>query len=181
MLFVGCIYALRGQHSTQDSSAPTFLLGVRERLRAGINNLGDQIGLRLWPERRRGGEDDKEAEQRLGDAKEERDDGAEGGSGGVRNEEHLELKEEVSDSSDDYSSMEGDDLREKALNRREEEEKKQNRDEDEEETSSVSEAHQCAVEVDSNADNWGGSKEIVLVNSPQEDDEEDHLVDVTAL
>ncbi|KAM7393500.1 hypothetical protein PAMP_020365 [Pampus punctatissimus] len=146
LVFIGCIHTKRQQLSTQDSSAPRLLVSMRERLR---------VGLHLWSGEKIGGEDQEEAEGRQGDTEE-------GGSSGVRNEVKVEQKEELSDSSDDYSSMEGDNLRERALSRWEEEQKKQSRNDDAEETSSASE-------------------EIALVNSRKEDDEKADLTDVTIL
>ncbi|KAM7418306.1 hypothetical protein PAMA_015766 [Pampus argenteus] len=139
MVFIGCIHAQREQ-------PPRLLLSMRERLRVRLN---------LCSAEKTGGEDQEEAEERQGDTEE-------GSSIGVRNEVKVEQKEELSDSSDDYSSMEGDDLRERALSRWEEEQKKQSRNDDGEETSSA-------------------SQEIALVNSPKEDDEKADLTDVTIL
>lgn len=140
------------------------------------------MGLHLWPEGKQEGEEEEEAGGRQGDAEEgghQRDDGAEGGSTGARNEEKLEHNEEVSNSSDESFSIEGDNLRERTLSKWEEEEKEQSRSEDGEETSSASEAGQSAVKVESNGDKGGGSEEIALVNSPKEDDEKADLTNVT--
>ncbi|XP_045911355.1 uncharacterized protein LOC123974578 isoform X2 [Micropterus dolomieu] len=195
VLFMGCLYNMRDQHSGQDRSVPRLLLSVRERLRAGIGNLEDRIGLRLWPGWKRGEEEDEEIEGIQGEGAQRRDNGGEGGSHRAvprltvrsypiskeKGEYSDEDSEEDSDSSDDYSSMEGDNLRERALSRKEEEERQQNANEEGEETSSASEGGQNAVVGESNGDKKGSSEEMALVGSLKEDVKKGDLCDVTVL
>nr|XP_020477203.1 uncharacterized protein LOC109972589 [Monopterus albus] len=95
-----------------------------------------------------------------------------GKRGGEDEEEEAEGREEEQE----------DDLKESALNRQEEEEeRKQREDEDNEETSSVSEGSQSPVDEESSGVNKGGSEEIPLINSPQENEEKANLCDVTIL
>ncbi|XP_038555722.1 uncharacterized protein LOC119888955 [Micropterus salmoides] len=165
VLFMGCLYNMKDQHSGQDRSVPRLLLSVRERLRAGIGNLEDRIGLRLWPGWKRGEEEDEEIEGIQGEGAQRRDNGEKEEKGEYSDED----SEEDSDSSDDYSSMEGDNLRERALSRKEEEERQQNANEEGEETSSASEGGQNAVVGESNGDKKGSSEEMALVGSLKED------------
>lgn len=173
------------RQSGQDSSAPTLLVEVRERLRTAIGGLEDRMGVRLWPGGKRGGDGDvEETEETQSEVDGQwRDDEGEGGSSGAGNKEKREDKKEDSSTSDDYSSMEGDDLRERALNRQKEEERNQTPRENKngEDTGSASDGGQSAAEKESGEIKDRGSEEVELVNSSQEDAEKIGLCDVTAL
>ncbi|XP_028263230.1 uncharacterized protein LOC114437053 [Parambassis ranga] len=176
MVFVGCCYSMRKHYLGETSSVGRLLLGVREGLRTGINNLEDRMGVRLWPGGKRGRKDDVEESQ----VEEEGQQSHDKGKGGlcpraVCVETKQEHKEEDSETSDDYSSMEGDDLKERAMNRQKEEERNQSENNDEEDTSSASDGDQNAEEEKN------GSEMVALVNSPPEDGENTNLCDVTAL
>ncbi|KAL1023534.1 hypothetical protein UPYG_G00042070 [Umbra pygmaea] len=94
----------------QDSSAPQLLLGVRDRVRGGVRSLEERLGLSLWPGKRAGDE---------GGEDEEDDDEVKSVDGRVSVEGVKAGRSSVDDkgdSSSDYSSLEGVDLRERAKN-----------------------------------------------------------------
>ncbi|KAL3966448.1 hypothetical protein ACER0C_030834 [Sarotherodon galilaeus] len=167
------------QQSDHSGSVPRFLLDVRERLRTWIRNLEDHLGVQLWPGDKRTAEDAME-EDAMEDTEGGQADegevwrGGEGANNELSNEEKGEHKEEDSDTSDDCSSLEGDDLRERALNRQNEEEGNQSKDEDE--TSTSSDEGQSHSEGMSGGNKNEDSEETALVISPQQD-----LCDVTVL
>lgn len=167
------------QQSNHSGSVPRFLLDVRERLRTWIRNLEDHLGVQLWPGDKRTAEDAME-EDAMEDTEGGQADegevwrGGEGANNELSNEEKGEHKEEDSDTSDDCSSLEGDDLRERALNRQNEEEGNQSKDEDE--TSTSSDEGQSHSEGMSGGNKNEDSEETALVISPQQD-----LCDVTVL
>lgn len=161
------------QQSDHSGSVPRFLLDVRERLRTWIRNLEDHLGVQLWPGDKRTAEDAME-DTEGGQADEgEVWRGGEGANNELSNEEKGEHKEEDSDTSDDCSSLEGDDLRERALNRQNEE---GNQSKDEDETSTSSDEGQSHSEGMSGGNKNEDSEETALVISPQQD-----LCDVTVL
>ncbi|XP_051242120.1 uncharacterized protein LOC127355355 [Dicentrarchus labrax] len=176
-LIVGFLETMRKGDLGQDKSVPRLLLGVRHRLRAAIGNLEHQMGLRLWPGGKTGGEDDEEAEGSQGeDGGQRMDDKGNGWGCRARNEGKGE--DEDDSDSDDSSITEEDKPGE---SRREVEERKQSGNKYEEETSSESEGGQSAGEGESCGDKKVGSEEIALVSSPQEDDLKADLCDVTVL
>ncbi|XP_029529365.1 uncharacterized protein LOC115137282 [Oncorhynchus nerka] len=101
-----CFYKWKSRHSGQDGSAPRLLLGVRERMRGRVRSLEDWLGLTLWPGKRVV-EGEEEEGEKSGDG--EAAAGARGGQDG--------------DSSDDYSSLDGIDLSERAKNLEDDEKK----------------------------------------------------------
>lgn len=166
------------QQSDHSGSVPRFLLDVRERLRTWIRNLEDHLGVQLWPGDKRTAEDAME-EDAMEDTEGGQADegevwrGGEGANNELSNEEKGEHKEEDSDTSDDCSSLEGDDLRERALNGQNEE---GNQSKDEDETSTSSDEGQSHSEGMSGGNKNEDSEETALVISPQQD-----LCDVTVL
>lgn len=167
------------QQSDHSGSVPKFLLDVRERLRTWIRNLEDHLGVQLWPGDKRPAEDAMEEDAMEDTEGGQADEGevwrvGEGANNELSNEEKGEHKEEDSDTSDDCSSLEGDDLRERALNRQNEEEGNQSKDEDE--TSTSSDEGQSYSEGMSGGNKDEDSEETALVISPQQD-----LCDVTVL
>ncbi|XP_030597217.1 uncharacterized protein LOC115788367 [Archocentrus centrarchus] len=176
MVIVGCVHHICNQESGQGSSVPRLLLDVRESLRTCIRNLVDQVGVCLWLGDRRGVENAmEEAERREAEEGEEWKSDERGGNSDVSNNENGEPKEEDSDTSDDYSSTEGDNLKERALNRQNEEDKVGD------EMSSSSDEGQTDAEGKSGGNRNEDSEELALVKSPQEDDKKVDLCDVTAL
>ncbi|XP_051801981.1 nucleolar MIF4G domain-containing protein 1-like [Acanthochromis polyacanthus] len=180
---VGCLYYMKRQQPGQENAVTRFLLGVRDSLRTRIGNLEDRMGVRLWPGGKTGEEEDVEEadEGQTEEAGQQRDGDGEGGRSETSNENKEKDKEEDSETSDDCSSVEGEDLRESVLNRQEEEEKNQNEAEDDDDTSSGSDEGESAAEGDSGGDKKADSEEIALMNCPQEDDENIDLCDVTVL
>lgn len=167
------------QQSDHSGSVPRFLLDVRERLRTWIRNLEDHLGVQLWPGDKRTAEDamEEDAEEDTEGGQADEGEGWRGGEGAnneLSNEEKGEQKEEDSDTSDDCSSLEGDDLRERALNRQNEEEGIQSKGEDE--TSTSSDEGQSHSEGMSGGNKDEDSEETALVIGPQQD-----LCDVTVL
>ncbi|CAB1328199.1 unnamed protein product [Coregonus sp. 'balchen'] len=112
LIIVLFFYKWNTRHSGQDSSAPRLLLGIRERMRGGVRSLEDGLGLRLWPGKRVV-EEEGEEEGKGGDG-----EAAVGVRGGQRDEDE-------GDSSDDYSSLDGIDLSERAKNLEDEEKKEE--------------------------------------------------------
>ncbi|XP_024254270.1 uncharacterized protein LOC112231745 [Oncorhynchus tshawytscha] len=104
-----CFYKWNSRHSGQDGSAPRLLLGVRERMRGRVRSLEDWLGLSLWPGKR------------VVEGDEEEGEGGKSGDGeaaaGVRG------GQDEGDSSDDYSSLDGIDLSERAKNLEDDEKK----------------------------------------------------------
>lgn len=177
MVIVGCCYSLRKHHLGETSSVGRLLLGVGERLRTGINNLEDRMGVRLWPGGKRGRKDDVEESQVEVEGQQSLHKGVRGLCvHAVRVEIKQEHKEEDSETSDDYSSLEGDNLKESEMNRQKEEERIQSENNDEEDTSSARDGDQNAEEEKN-----GGSEMVALVNSPLENCENANVCDVTAL
>lgn len=177
LLLVGCIHGLWTRHSTQDDSTPRLLLSMRERLRAGISNLGDRIGVVLWPGSKREGEDEEEEEEAEGKQGDVEAGGQERDNGG--NSEGKDGRGEQSDSSDDYSSLEGNDLQEMALSRRENEASKRSGDEEEVERSISSDGRHSPAQDQENGKKEGGLQETALISSPTEEDENAELCDET--
>nr|XP_046181563.1 uncharacterized protein LOC124012144 [Oncorhynchus gorbuscha] len=104
-----CFYKWNSRHSGQDSSAPRLLLGVRESMRGRVRSLEDWLGLSLWPGKRVVEGDEEEGEGgKSGDG-----EAAAGARGG----------QDEGDSSDDYSSLDGIDLSERAKNLEDDEKK----------------------------------------------------------
>lgn len=177
MVIVGCVHHFYNKESDQDSSVTRFLLDVRESLRTLIRNLQDQLGVVLWLGDRRGVENAmEEAEGRqLEEGEEWKSDGQSSNSE-VSDKEKEKLIEEDSDTSDDCSSMDGDNLRERALNKQNEEDK------DGDEMNSSSDEGQTEGQKEISGRNKNEySEETALVKSPQKYDEKADLCDVTAL
>lgn len=151
---------------------------MRERLRAGITNLGDRIGVVLWPGSKTEGEEEEE-EEAEGKQRDVEEGGQERDNSG--NSEGQDGEGEQSDSSDDYSSLEGKDLQEMALDRREDEAKKQSEDEDEDEDerSVPSDGRHSPAQDQENGKKEGGLEETALINAPTEEDENAELCDET--
>lgn len=167
-IIVGCLKVLKDRRSNQDSSVPRLLLGVRERVRGGIRTLEDRLGFRLWPGGKRGGEDEEEGEGEGEEGARKRDVEAGGGGEGGRDKD----EEEEGDSSDDYSSLEGIDLKERAKNREEEEVKEKQKKEEAEERRGESVGGQGGVERGSDGKGEGGEETVPAV-SAEENNERD--------
>ncbi|KAM9528585.1 uncharacterized protein ACWYII_041232 [Salvelinus alpinus] len=113
LITVLCFYKWNTRHSGQDSSAPRLLLGVRERMRGRVRSLEDWLGLSLWPGKRVVEGDEEEGDEEEGKSGD--GEAATGATGG----------QDVGDSSDDYSSLDGIDLSERAKNLEDEEKKEE--------------------------------------------------------
>lgn len=87
--------------------------GARQRLQNGVQALESLLGIRLWPRKREAAEGEDVEEQRE-EREEDRVEVPDIEQGHEHDEMSLDKKAEEEDSSDDYSSMEGVDLREKA-------------------------------------------------------------------
>ncbi|XP_064782154.1 uncharacterized protein LOC135506735 [Oncorhynchus masou masou] len=109
-----CFYKWNSRHSGQDGSAPRLLLGVRERMRGRVRSLEDWLGLSLWPGKRVVEGDEEEGDEEEGEGGKSGDGEAAAGMRGGQDE---------GDSSDNYSSLDGIDLSERAKNLEDDEKK----------------------------------------------------------
>ncbi|XP_010902198.1 uncharacterized protein LOC105030186 [Esox lucius] len=118
LLLLGLIYKWATRQSDREGSATRLLLGIRERLRGWVRTLEEHLELSLWPWKRARDEEDGEGEEG-GDREEGKMDDGGAGARGAKGGKNCE-DEDYGDSSDDYSSLEGVDLRERAKNLEEE-------------------------------------------------------------
>lgn len=108
-VFVGCVHCLWQRRAHGDGTTPMLLLDMRERLRTGIGNLEDRLGVQLWPGDKSAEEDEEDVEEGGRDKEED-----EGQLTKVEDERGHE-EDDSETSSEDNSSMEGGDGRVVAL------------------------------------------------------------------
>ncbi|XP_023665116.1 uncharacterized protein [Paramormyrops kingsleyae] len=118
ILIVALIYLYKKLNRETDDKYTVHELiygedGARQRLQNGVQALESSLGIRIWPRKREEAEGEDVEEQRE-EHQEDRVEVPDIEQGQEHDETSLDKKAEEEDDSDDYSSMEGVDLREKA-------------------------------------------------------------------